>query len=206
MKESSRTARALRASRRTLAVAISLVSALAISAPAQAEQADYKIDPTHTFAYFEVVHFGTSTVRGRFNDVSGTISFDEAERKGKADITIVASSIDSGVSDFNAHLKSKDFFNVEQTPKIRFVADRFEFDDEELENVHGQLTLLGKTLPVTLEAERFNCYDQPVLKARMCGGDFETTITRSQWGMNWGIDMGIPDKVEVRIQIEAAKQ
>lgn len=194
-----------RAPLRALAIGLTMASAMAMTAPAHAAPADYKIDPTHTFVYFEVVHFGTSTVRGRFNDVSGTISFDPAARQGKADITIVAGSIDSGVPDFNAHLKSKDFFNVEQTPNVRFTADRFEFDGDELDSVHGQLTLLGKTLPVTLEAERFNCYHQPVLKADMCGGDFETTITRSQWGMNWGIDMGIPDKVEVKIQIEAAR-
>ncbi|MFA7505183.1 MAG: YceI family protein [Burkholderiaceae bacterium] len=198
--------KAIRKSLRPLAVAVSMASALAIAGPAQAEPASYEIDPTHTFVYFEVVHFGTSTVRGRFNDVAGTIMLDPAAGKGKVDITVDARSIDSGVPDFDAHLKTADFFNVEQTPTVRFVADRFEFDGDELEDVHGELTLLGKTLPVTLEAERFNCYHQPVLKADMCGGDFETTITRSQWGMNWGIEMGVPDKVEVRIQIEAARQ
>lgn len=193
---------------RTLALGISAASVLALTAPAtaQAAPADFQIDPTHTFVYFEVVHFGTSTVRGRFNDVSGTISFDEAERKGKADITVLTTSIDSGVGDFNEHLKSPDFFDVAKTPKARFTSDRFEFDGETLRSIDGQFTLLGKTLPVTLEAKRFNCYDQPVLKARMCGGDFETTIRRSQWGMNWGIDMGVPDEVRLLIQIEAAQQ
>lgn len=196
----------LRSPLRPLAAALSMASALVVAAPAQAAPANYEIDPMHTFVYFEVIHFGTSTVRGRFNDVSGTIVLDQEARTGKADITIDARSIDSGVADFNAHLKTADFFNVEKTPTVRFVADRFEFDGKELENVHGKLTLLGKTLPVTLEAERFNCYHQPVLKVDVCGGDFETTITRSQWGMNWGIDMGVPDKVEVKIQIEAARK
>lgn len=191
---------------RKLALGLSTASLVALAAPAQAAPADFQIDPMHTFVYFEVVHFGTSTVRGRFNDVSGTISYDEAERKGKADITVLTGSIDSGVEDFNEHLKSPDFFDVGKTPKARFTSDRFEFDGETLRSISGQFTLLGKTLPITLEAKRFNCYDQPVLKARMCGGDFETTIKRSQWGMNWGIDMGIPDEVRLLIQIEAAKQ
>jgi polyisoprenoid-binding protein YceI len=191
---------------RTLALGLSTASLLALAAPAQAEPASFQIDPMHTFVYFEVVHFGTSTVRGRFNDVSGTITYDEAERKGKADITVLTTSIDSGVEDFNEHLKSPDFFDAANTPKARFTSDSFEFEGETLRSISGQFTLLGKTLPLTLEAKRFNCYDQPVLKARMCGGDFETTIKRSQWGMNWGIDMGIPDEVRVLVQIEAAKQ
>ena len=61
-------------------------------------------------------------------------------------------------------------------------------------------------MPVKLEAQRFNCYDNPILKARVCGGDFETTIRRSQWGMSWGIDMGVPDAVRLLIQIEAVRQ
>jgi len=191
---------------RTLALGLSTASLLALAAPAQAEPASFQIDPMHTFVYFEVVHFGTSTVRGRFNDVSGTITYDEAERKGKADITVLTTSIDSGVEDFNEHLKSPDFFDAANTPKARFTSDSFEFEGETLRSISGQFTLLGKTLPLTLEAKRFNCYDQPVLKARMCGGDFETKIKRSQWGMNWGIDMGIPDEVRVLVQIEAAKQ
>jgi hypothetical protein len=64
----------------------------------------------------------------------------------------------------------------------------------------------GKAVPVKLEAQRFNCYDNPMLKARVCGGDFETTIRRSQWGMSWGIDMGVPDAVRLLIQIEAVRQ
>lgn len=195
-----------RAPLRTLAVAASIASALAMTGPAHAAPTDFKIDPMHTFVYFEVVHFGTSTVRGRFNDVSGTITLDQAANKGKADITVNAASIDSGVEDFNEHLKSKDFFNIEQTPKVRFTSDQFKFAGDKLESVSGQLTLLGKTLPVTLEAKRFNCYDQPVLKAQVCGGDFQTKIMRSKWGMNWGIDMGVPDEVNLEIQIEAIKQ
>src|SRR5690606_42007018 len=69
---------------RTLALGLSTASLLALAAPAQAEPASFQIDPMHTFVYFEVVHFGTSTVRGRFNDVSGTITYDEAERDRKS--------------------------------------------------------------------------------------------------------------------------
>jgi polyisoprenoid-binding protein YceI len=66
--------------------------------------------------------------------------------------------------------------------------------------------LLGKTHPVTLKATNFNCYMNPMLKREVCGGDFETTIVRSQWGMGWGLNMGMPDNVRLVVQVEAIKQ
>ncbi len=66
--------------------------------------------------------------------------------------------------------------------------------------------MLGKTHPVTLEAERFNCYQNPMLKREVCGGDFETTIKRSLWGVSYGIEYGFADEVEMQIQVEAVRQ
>jgi polyisoprenoid-binding protein YceI len=91
-------------------------------------------------------------------------------------------------------------------PTMTFSADKFSFNGDKVSEVAGSLTMLGKTLPVVLKATNFNCYDHPMLKREVCGGDFETTIMRSQWGMNWGIDFGIPDKVKLLIQVEAVKQ
>ena len=59
---------------------------------------------------------------------------------------------------------------------------------------------------VTLKASKFNCYQNPMLKREVCGGDFETTIQRSQWGMNWGLNYGFPDNVKLLVQVEAVKQ
>jgi polyisoprenoid-binding protein YceI len=89
---------------------------------------------------------------------------------------------------------------------MSFSADKFSFNGDKVSEVAGSLTMLGKTLPVVLKATNFNCYDHPMLKREVCGGDFETTIMRSDWGMKWGIDFGIPDKVKLLIQVEAAKQ
>ena len=70
----------------------------------------------------------------------------------------------------------------------------------------GQLTLLGKTAPLTLKANQFNCYDSPMLKREVCGGDFEATIDRTQWDMNYGVEWGFPKNVRLVVQIEAVKQ
>jgi len=185
-----------------LAAAVLLASAGAASAAPQR----YVVEPMHTFVTFEVLHFGTSTVRARFDRKDGHIVLDREARTGEAKITIDTASVNSGVPDFDKHLKSKDFFDVANTPEAVFAGTTFRFDGERVSAVDGTLTLLGKTNPVSLKAVRFNCYDNPILKARVCGGDFETTIRRSQWGMNWGIDMGIPDEVRLTIQIEAVRQ
>ncbi len=173
---------------------------------AQAQTATYAIDPTHTFATFEISHFGTSTNRGRFDKKSGTVQLDKAAKTGKLDITIDTSSINSGTAAFDKHLQSKDFFNVADFPTARFVGDKFSFNGDKVSEISGNLTLLGKTNPVTLKATNFNCYINQMLKVEVCGGDFETTIVRSQYGVNWGLNFGFSDAVRLVVQAEAIKQ
>ena len=104
------------------------------------------------------------------------------------------------------HLQSADFFDVAKHPTAKFVGDRFVFNGDKVAEVAGTLTMLGKSAPVTLKASNFNCYTSPMLKREVCGGDFETVLQRSQWGMNWGLNMGFPDAVRLLIQVEAIKQ
>lgn len=179
---------------------------LAAVAGAHAQSQTYAIDPTHTFATFEIGHMGTSTIRGRFDKKEGSVQIDRAAKSGKVEITIDIASISTGVGPFDAHLKSKDFFDLANHPTAKFVGDAFTFEGDKVSAVGGTLTLLGKTLPVTLKAQRFNCYMSPMLKREVCGGDFETTIQRSQWGMGWGLQMGAPDSVRLLVQVEAVKQ
>ena len=190
---------------RTTLLAIAAASTLAVSA-AQAAPGTYAIDPTHTFVTFEVSHFGTSTNRGRFDKKEGTVQFDRQAKTGKVDITIDAASVNTGTAAFDKHLQSADFFNSAQHPSVRFVSDKFIFNGDKVTEVQGQLTLLGKTGPATLKASQFNCYENPMLKREVCGGDFETTIDRTQWGMNYGVDRGAPKNVRLVIQVEAIKQ
>ncbi|HEY4067423.1 MAG TPA: YceI family protein [Burkholderiaceae bacterium] len=176
------------------------------TAAAHAEMATYAIDPSHTFVTFEANHFGTSTLRGRFDKKQGSVMLDKAAKSGKAEITIDASSVDTGVPPLDTHLKSKDFFNAVEFGSATFTADKFSFNGDKVSEVSGTLTLLGKTQPVTLKATNFNCYLNPMLKRETCGGDFETTIARSSYGMSYGLNYGLPDNIRLLIQIEAIKQ
>lgn len=182
-----------------------LTALLAAVGAAQAQSATYAVEPTHTQVYFEAKHFGTSTNRGRWDKKEGTITYDKAAKTGKVDVTLDMASISTGVGPFDGHLKSKDFFDAAAFPTARFVGDKFNFNGDKLASVSGELTLRGKTNPVTLTASSFNCYDNPMLKREVCGGDFEATIQRSQWGITYGIP-GIPDSVHIVIQVEAVKQ
>jgi polyisoprenoid-binding protein YceI len=183
-----------------------LVAALlGLALQAQAQSATYSIDPTHTFVYFEVTHFGTSTNRGRFDRKEGSVQFDRAGKSGKVDVSFETASVSTGVAPLDKHLQSADFFDTAQFPIARFVGERFGFDGDKLAQVSGNLTLRGKTQPVVLKATRFNCYVNPLLRREVCGGDFEATLRRSQWGMTWGLENGIPDEVRLLIQVEAIK-
>ena len=182
------------------------VAALALAISAQAQGATYAIDPTHTFVTYEVGHFGTSTNRGRFDKKEGTVQFDKAAKTGKVEVTFDLKSVSTGVELMNKHLQSADFFDSAKFPDAKFVGDKFVFNGDKVSEVVGSLTLRGKTMPVTLKASNFNCYANPMLKREVCGGDFETTIKRSQWGVNYGLEVGIPDDVRLLIQVEAVKQ
>ncbi len=179
---------------------------LATAIGAQAQSATYAIDPTHTFATFEIQHFGTSTNRGRFDKKSGTVQLDKAAKTGKVELTIDTGSINTGTAQFDKHLQSKDFFNAAEFPTAKFVGDKFSFNGDKVTEVSGTLTLLGKTNPVTLKATNFNCYMHNMLKVEVCGGDFETTLVRSQYGLTWGMNYGFSDNVRLVIQVEAVKQ
>ncbi|KRD13504.1 hypothetical protein ASE39_19145 [Acidovorax sp. Root267] len=191
--------------RKSLFSLLVVAAATAMTAGA-AQAANYAIDPTHTFVTFEIGHFGATTNRARFDKKQGTVEFDRAAKNGKVDITIDTTSVNSGTPPFDKHLQSADLFDAAKHPTIKFVSDKFSFNGDKVSEVTGQLTLLGKTAPVTLKATQFNCYDSPMLKREVCGGDFETTIDRTQWGMNYGVEWGFPKNVRLVVQIEAVKQ
>jgi len=171
-----------------------------------ADGGNYALDPTHTFVTFEIMHFGTSTNRVRFDKKEGTVQFDRAARSGRVEITIDMASVNSGVAPFDGHLRSKDILDVATHPTARFVGSKFTFSGDQVTEVAGTLTMLGKTQPVTLKASRFNCYLNPMFKREVCGGDFEAVIQRSLWGVNYGLPAVAPDKVRLLVQVEAIKQ
>lgn len=188
-------------------VVLSLTAAAALLAGAtSARAAPYAIDGTHTFATFEIGHFGTSTNRGRFDKKEGTIEFDRDAKTGKVEITLDMTSINTGTPMFDKHLQGAELFDAAKFPTARFISTGVTFNGDKVAEIAGNLTLLGKTNPVTLKATNFNCYNSPMLKREVCGGDFAATIDRTAYGLNYGVDWGFPKNVNLIIQAEAIKQ
>ena len=173
---------------------------------AQAETATYAVDPTHTFATFEISHFGASVNRVRIDKKEGTVQLDKAAKTGKVELTLQMDSMNSGTLPFNKHLQSSEIFDAEKFPTAKFVGDKFTFDGDKVASVSGLLTLKGKTQPVTFKANQFACYDSPMVKREVCGGDFEATIDRTAFGVDYGVAYGFPKNVRIVAQIEAVKQ
>ena len=177
----------------------------AAALPVIAEPVTYRIDPNHTFVHLESRHFGVSTNRGRFDKKEGSVTLDRAAKTGRAEITIETDSLNTGVPHFTSTIKGKDVLNVAEFPTAKFVGDQFTFDGDKVVSVGGQLTMAGKTAPVRLAATSFGCFEHPMLKREVCGGDFEATIQRSQWGISFARG-SVPDDVRLLIQIEAIRQ
>ena len=191
---------------RNTLLALAAMATLAAAGVAQAQTATYAIDPSHTFATFEIGHFGASVNRGRFDKKEGTVQLDKAAKTGKVELTFDIGSINTGTPQFDKHLQSADIFDAAKFPTAKFVGDKFTFDGDKVVSVSGDLTIKGKTQPATFKANQFACYQSQMLKREVCGGDFETTIDRTQFGVDYGTAFGMPKNVRIVAQIEAVKQ
>jgi polyisoprenoid-binding protein YceI len=141
-------------------------------------------------------------MRGRFDKTSGTATLDRGAKKGSVDITIDATSINTGHAKRDEHLRSPDFFNVEKFPTLKFKSDDFTFDGDKVTSVNGQLTILDVTKPVTLQVRAFHCGPHPFAKKEACGVDAITTIKRSDFGLKYGLP-AIGDEIKIAIEMEA---
>ena len=172
------------------------------SASPLAEPVSYIVDPKHTYANFEINHLGLSTARGTFDRTSGDIVLDAAASTGSIKIVIDTASIDTGLAKRDEHLRAEEFFNVSEHPTMKFVATNLKFDGDRPISADGELTMLGKTLPVSLQITHFACGQHPIHDRPVCGADAETIIRRSQWGMTTYVPT-IGDEVTIRIGVEA---
>jgi polyisoprenoid-binding protein YceI len=175
----------------------------AFALPASAADS-YTIDPGHTYPNFEINHLGFSTMHGRFGATHGKIVLDPAAKSGSIDITIDASSIDTGHARRDTHLKSEDFFNVGKYPTLTFKATKLKFDGERLAGAEGALTLLGVTRPVNLTVTALHCGPHPINRKWMCGANATATIKRSDFGLSADLPI-VGDEVAISIEVEAFK-
>lgn len=185
--------------KKTLLAAL-LLSATTLSA--QAAEAVYTLDPTHTFPTFEISHLGFSTFRGRFDRTEGTVTLDTAKKSGSVEVTIDVNSVSTGVAKLDEHLKNEDFFDAKKYPTITFRSTKFKFDGDKVDEVSGDLTMHGVTRPVTLDVDDFNCKQHPLAGVWACGANLETKIKRSDWGIS-KYSPNVGEEVTLQIEVEA---
>ena len=183
------------------------MSACAGFVPAQAQSVSgpitYRLDPNHTFVQFEVLHFGTSTLRGRIGPIEGEVTLDRAARAGDLRLRIPAASVETGMPVLDARLKQPDLLATAEYPEAYFVASRFAFDAAGgVREVRGEFTLRGVSEPLSLVARSFACRHDATLRRDVCGGDFDARLQRSRFGATLG-EPFVSDDVHLVIQVEA---
>ncbi len=179
-----------------------LAALLLISSTTCSQAAEYTIDPTHTYASFEIDHHGFSTQRGWFNQSSGLVDFDPEAKTGRVDIRIATASLDTGMAKRDEILLGENWFRAKDFPDILFRSDKLVFTDDKLTAVEGKLVMLGEARPLRLEVTRFKCGFNLANRKRGCGADAFGILKRSEFGMQQGLPF-IGDEVRLRIQVEA---
>ena len=187
------------------AAALFVATATGSVVPAFAAPVSYKIDPAHTAVAFIVNHVGFSNVIGRFDTVGGDVTFDkDAVEKSVVNVTIDTTSVDTNHAKRDEHLRSPDFFNAKEFPKMTFKSTKIEKTGEKTGKLHGDLTMLGVTKPVVLDVTFNKDGVSPASKLETAGFSARGTVKRSEFGMKYGVP-AIGDDIQLLIEVEAVK-
>jgi polyisoprenoid-binding protein YceI len=189
-----------------------LLWALAFALPASplgAQTTDWQIDPQHTSAQFAVSHMRTSTVRGRFNQTTGTVKWDGRDFASASVVIIVdVASIDTGVPERDAHLRTADFLLVEKYPTITFRSVKIEPTSPGRVRMTGNLTIRGVTKPVVLDVAGPSESAKGPDGAMRVGASATATIDRRDFGLAWnrvleagGLFVGYQVAITIDIEI-----
>jgi polyisoprenoid-binding protein YceI len=191
--------------RSLLRAAAALGVAWALGAAAAPASDTFKVDPIHSMVLFRVKHFNVGYIHGRFNNVTGSFTWDEANPAASSlEVQVKADTIDTGNAARDQHLKGPDFFSVKEFPTIVFKSTRVRQIDAHHYEVAGEMTLHGTTRPLTVTLEHVGSGKDPMGNSRT---GFETTFTinRSEFGMK-GLLQGIGDEVRVTAAFEGLRQ
>jgi len=177
-----------------------------LATPAQAQDKSYSLDGSHTTLAFLVDHVGFAKTLGYFSDVTGTLNFDtDSNRVSNVSINVATKSVQSDNKARDKHLRKKDFLNVGKFPSMTFTAADTQLDANGEGQLQGELTLLGKTRPLTLAVSLNKSARYPFGHKRFTlGVSAKGSLQRSDYGMDYGVANGlVGDKVDLIIEIEA---
>jgi len=167
----------------------------------------YEIDPKHTTVEFVARHLMITKVRGRLDDASGTICIAEVPEESSVEVTIGAKSVHTGEEQRDTHLRSADFFDVEQHPTWTFKSTAIEHAGDNTWKVTGDLTIRGTTRPVVLATEFDGAGPTPWGPSALAFSAV-TEIDREDWGLTWNMTLEtggvlVGKKVRIELNVEA---
>ncbi|MFI8074784.1 YceI family protein [Streptomyces sp. NPDC086033] len=171
---------------------------------------DYTIDPAHSTIGFTVRHAMVTNVKGKFDEFSGSLHLDGSDPSAStASIDVKMDSIDTGSADRDGHLKSADFFKIEEFPTMTFRSTKAEALGDEDYRITGDLTILGTTKPLTIDLEFNGAAKDPFGNERV-GFEGKAEIKRSDWGLTWNaaLETGgvlVSEKIKLTFDISAIK-
>ena len=171
----------------------------------------YTLDPAHSRIGFVARHAMVTKVRGSFNEFTGSGYFDqENPDNSHLSVTIEAASVDTRNADRDAHLRTNDFFDMENHPQITFTSTSAEQTDDSSYRVTGDLTIKGVTKPVTLDVEVEGPAIDPYGNVRI-GLEGSTVVNRKDWGVNWNapLEAGgvlVGEKVTLEFEVSAVRE
>jgi polyisoprenoid-binding protein YceI len=173
-------------------------------------QSTWRIDPDHTQVWFSVRHMMFATVKGQFPGVSGELRLDESDpTKASIEVTIDAATIDTRSKQRDEHLRSADFFDVENHPHLTFVGRRVEPVGGSKYRVTGDLQIRGTTREVVLDAEETGRGKDPWGQDKI-GFTASASIDRKDFGLMWNqaLEAGgvlVSDEVKISIDVQAIR-
>jgi polyisoprenoid-binding protein YceI len=189
-----------------------IASYWAVMAPAHAQSARYELDPEHTTVAFLVDHIGYAKVLGMFRAVQGSYHFDEtAVVLSEVSIEVDTASVFSNLRSRDDHLRGPDFLNSSQFPKMVFTSKGAQRTGERTFDVIGELELLGKKQPLTLNAVWNKSAVSPIgpfgRKPYLMGVSARGSFKRSDFGMNYAVANGwVGDEIPLIIEFEAIRK
>jgi polyisoprenoid-binding protein YceI len=170
----------------------------------------YAIDTSHSSVEFVGRHLGLAKVRGRFNQFDGSITIADAPEDSSVAVEIDVSSVESADERRDEHLRSPDFFNVENHPKMTFRSTGVARAGDGEWDVTGDLTIRDVTRPVVLHVEFEGAENSPFGDQRI-GFSATTEVNREDWGLGWNVVLEsggllVGKKIKIELNVEAIRQ
>jgi polyisoprenoid-binding protein YceI len=171
---------------------------------------NWQLDTGHTYIGFTGRHLMVSTVRGEFEQFSGTVEFDEQDiTRSKADIQIEATSVNTRNLQRDEHFRSADFFDVEHFPYITFRSKRVIMQDAHHGKLIGDLTIRNITREVVLDGE-YSGVSQTPWNTYSAGFSLRGKVNRKDWGLNWNMVLAggglvASDEINLAIDLELTR-